>query len=314
MVKNRGEPTVERSDGSLSCRGGADNDMPARPAVLRSVVFPILLLFVLQSQAKADQIDDLVAQMTSSGDYKVRLSAALNLAKAGSKRPKVIRAFVKALSDSDKTVRGVAATSLGKLVDASTEKSLRDEVLSALKRARDNDGNSFVRTQADKAYAALSAMVSGPALTAGGIYVDVSGMGVGPKVKGFSSGGALMAKAALGSFRKEAAQMLTKWPSGGSPSKGALDAKKMHGFHVSGTLVELKESSAGSQVTVACKVSMILASYPEKSMFGFLEGAASVTTSSSSQELQYAKEDCIAAVVENLVAKKIIPTIKIKAQ
>src|SRR5678815_2317730 len=104
MVKNRGEPTVEGSDGSHACHGVDDNDMPPSTSViLRSVVFPIILLFVLQSQAKADQIDDLVTQMTTSGDYKVRLSAALNLAKTGSKRPKVVRAFVKALGDSDKT-------------------------------------------------------------------------------------------------------------------------------------------------------------------------------------------------------------------
>ncbi|HTM19013.1 MAG TPA: HEAT repeat domain-containing protein [Kofleriaceae bacterium] len=276
-------------------------------------MFPIILLFVLQSQAKADQIDDLVTQMTTSGDYKVRLSAALNLAKTGSKRPKVVRAFVKALGDSDKTVRGVSATTLGKLVDASTEATLRDEVLRGLKNARDNDSNSFVRTQAEKAYDALKSLQGGGEAPVGGIYIDVSGMGVGPKVSGFPTGGSLMSKAALGSFRKEAAQMLTSWPSGGAPTKAALDSKKMHGFHVSGTLVDLSQSASGSQVTVACKVSMILASFPEKSMFGFLEGGASVTASNNAQEIQYAKEDCISAVVENLVAKKIIPTIKIKA-
>jgi hypothetical protein len=288
---------------------------PSSSVILRSVVFPIILLFVLQSQAKADQIDDLVTQMTTSGDYKIRLSAALNLAKTGSKRAKVVRAFVKALSDSDKTVRGVAATSLGKLVDSSTEKALRTEVIAALKNARDNDSNSFVKTQAEKAYDALKGLEGGgPSLAAGGIFVDVSGMGVGPKVSGFPSGSALMLKAAQGAFRKDAAQMLLAWPGGGSPSRSTLDSKKMHGFHVSGTLVDLSQSTAGSQVTVACKVSMILASFPEKSMFGFLEGGASVTASNMAQEIQYAKEDCIAAVIENLVAKKIIPTIKIKAQ
>ncbi len=289
---------------------------PSSSVILRSVVFPIILLFVLQSQAKADQIDDLVTQMTTSGDYKIRLSAALNLAKTGSKREKVVRAFVKAMADSDKTVRGVAATSLGKLVDASTTKTLRTEVIAALKKARDTDSNSFVKTQAEKAYDALKGLEDGGGanLAAGGIYVDVSGMGVGPKVSNFATGSALMLKAAQGAFRSNAGQMLLSWPGGGSPSRSTLDSKKMHGFHVSGTLVDLSQSTAGSQVTVACKVSMILASFPEKSMFGFLEGGASVTASNQAQEIQYAKEDCIAAVIENLVAKKIIPTIKIKAQ
>jgi hypothetical protein len=208
----------------------------------------------------------------------------------------------------------VAATSLGKLVDSSTDKALRGEVLAALKKARDTDSNSFVKTQAEKAYDALSALDGGAGPTEGGIFVDVSGMGVGPKVSGFATGAALMLKTAQGAFRKDAAQMLTSWPGGGTPSKSALTSKKMHGFHVSGTLVDLSQSTAGSQVTVACKVSMILASFPEKSMFGFLEGGATVTAANQAQEIQYAKEDCIAAVVENLVIKKIIPTIRVKAQ
>ena len=40
---------------------------------------------------------------------------------------------------------------------------------------------------------------------------------------------------------------------------------------------------------------------------------ASVTASSDPNDIKLAGEDCLAAVVEDLVAKKIIPTIKIKA-
>jgi hypothetical protein len=86
------------------------------------------------------------------------------------------------------------------------------------------------------------------------------------------------------------------------------------GYHVSGTLTELTETTRGSQTIIACKVSMILATFPEKSMFGFADGGAQVQASSSASEVKYAKEDCVAAVVENLVGKQIIPTIKIKAR
>jgi hypothetical protein len=48
-------------------------------------------------------------------------------------------------------------------------------------------------------------------------------------------------------------------------------------------------------------------------VFGFLNGGASVTASSDPSDIKLAGEDCLAAVVEDLVAKKIIPTIKIKA-
>lgn len=285
--------------------------MPSTHSILRAVVFPFMLLFVLQSQAKADKVDDLVKQMTDAGDYKVRLSAALNLAKMANKRPSVIRGFIKALRDDDKTVRGVAAASLGKLVDGSTPKALRGDVLAALKSARDNDSNSFVKRQAGKAYDQLKDLDGGGTVTEGGVFVDISGMGT--KVNGNDFVKPLMLKAARTAFKKAASSMMTDWP-GGSPSKSALSAKNVKGFHVSGTLTELSETTRGSQTIVACKVSMLVASFPERSMFGFADGGAQVQASSSPQEVKYAKEDCVSAVVENLVAKQIIPTIKTKAR
>src|SRR5688500_3668794 len=93
----------------------------------RWIVWPTsLALFALllwSASARADQVDRLIAQLESSDDYKVRLSAALNLAKIGDRR--AIPPFIKALRDGDKTVRGVAAAGLGKLVTASTPSEQR---------------------------------------------------------------------------------------------------------------------------------------------------------------------------------------------
>jgi hypothetical protein len=55
----------------------------------------------------------------------------------------------------------------------------------------------------------------------------------------------------------------------------------------------------------------LLASYPEKSIFGLLNGGASVQASGS--DVALAREDCVSAVVEDLIAKKIVPTINTKA-
>ena len=107
--------------------------------------------------------------------------------------------------------------------------------------------------------------------------------------------------------------MAITWPGGKSPSRKDLDAKKIGGYHVDGTLTELGVKEKGSSATVSCKVSMLIATFPEKSVFGFLNGGASVTASSDPQDIELAKEDCLSAVVADLVAKKIIPTIKIKA-
>ena len=47
-------------------------------------------------------------------------------------------------------------------------------------------------------------------------------------------------------------------------------------------------------------------------MFGFLNGKASVQGGSSQKDVDDAAQDCVQAVVENLIAKQIIPTIRSK--
>jgi len=47
-------------------------------------------------------------------------------------------------------------------------------------------------------------------------------------------------------------------------------------------------------------------------VFGFLSGGASVTASASQSDQDLASEDCVSAVMENLIANKIVPTIKSK--
>jgi len=58
---------------------------------------------------------------------------------------------------------------------------------------------------------------------------------------------------------------------------------------------------------------MLLASYPDKSIFGLLNGGASVQATGSARDIALAREDCVSAVVEDLIAKKIVPTINTKA-
>ena len=57
---------------------------------------------------------------------------------------------------------------------------------------------------------------------------------------------------------------------------------------------------------------MLLASYPDRSIFGLLNGGASVQATGSANDVALAREDCVSAVIEDLVAKKIVPTINAK--
>ncbi len=268
-------------------------------------VLAMLVLWV--GTARADNVSRLMSQLSKSQDHKVRLSAALSLSKLKDQRS--VWSFVKALKDSDKTVRGVAAASLGKIISEETSEKMRARALVDLKKIFQSDSNSFVKKQAKRAFLRISKIESGGAnITAASTYVNIGIMSA--KVANSEKMRVHMHKTVLKTFKKKATKMFTNWPGGKVPSKRQISKKKIKAFHVDGTLLELKAVASGGATTVTCKVSMLLASYPEKSMFGFLKGGAQVQTSSAPKQVQYAKEDCVAAVMEDLVARKIIPTLK----
>lgn len=284
---------------------------PSIVTPLRTLIAPFLVLaLILSGSARADTVDRLIEDLRSSKKYKVRLSAALSLSKRGDAR--AIPAFARALRDDDKTVRGVAAAALGKLVTSSTPPRIRSKVLAVLERSAAKDENAFVRKQAKKAIAVLEKLDSGGAVSAGATYVNIGTMSA--EADDAAGMRALMKKTVQKTFEKKARGMVTSWPGGRDPSRKQLAAKKVTAFYVDGTLNELVTREVGSSTTVSCKVSMLLATYPDKSMFGFLKGGAQVQAGSSARDVQYAKEDCVAAVVEDLIARKIIPTIETRTR
>jgi hypothetical protein len=273
----------------------------SRPWWWRRAALVMLLVAAWPLVGRADQVGRLIGELESASDYKVRLSAALNLTRLGDRR--VIPAFIKALEDSDKTVRGVVAAGLGKLVAAGTPASIKERALAALRESAAGDADSFVRKQAQKAYDKIKAMV-GPAVSvaSGATYVNIGGMaaeaGKKPELV------ALMRQTALKTFRAHAPSILIDWPGGGSPSAKSIADRKLDAFFVDGTVNAIHGKGGG----VECKVSMLLATFPAKSMFGFLKGGARVEGSGSDVDL--AAQDCVVAVVEDLIARKIIPTIQ----
>ena len=283
-----------------------------------AAITAVLLILFRTPLAHADAVDSLVDQLEDNSD-KIRLSAALNLTKLGD--AKAILPLAKALgNDSDKNVRSAAAVGLGKLVTATTKPNVKKLAIAALTRAAADDSSEFVKAQAEKALKALggaapattSSGSSGSSGGGGGIYVNIGPMSsktgnaaADPKLR------TLMNKIATKTMGR-APHMPTTWP-GGLPTKAQLASKKVDGFYVDGTLNEVKVTTSGSTSTVSCKVSMLLASFPDKSVFGFLNGGAKVQGSSSQRDIDLGMEDCVSAVMEDLIAKKIIPTICTKA-
>src|SRR5262245_35504739 len=171
-----------------------------------AVMVAFLVLTLAAGTARADNVDTLIGQLQRGADYKVRLSAALSLAKLGDAR--AILAFVRALgSDSDKTVRGAAAVGLAKLVDGSTDKRLRAQAIAALDRASTSDSNAFVKKQAEKALTAIRDIDAAAQVVVGGIYVDLGAMSA--KTDGGEPMRALMRKTTQKALSKNARDMMT---------------------------------------------------------------------------------------------------------
>ncbi len=284
---------------------------------MRVLVLCVAVVTALARPARADNVDSLVGQLANDDSDRVRLSAALNLVKLNDASTKVVLALAKALvNDSYKDVRAACAVGLGKLITAKTSGSLKGLVVKNLQQAASSDSSDFVKQQAQKALKSIGAESGGGSGGGssggggGGVYVNLGPMSSktgnnDAKLK------ALMVRVATATMAKAAPSMLTSWP-GGAPSKAALAAKGVAGFYVDGTLNQLQVKTSGGGATISCKVSMLLADFPDKNMFGFLNGGASVTAGASASDQELASQDCVQAVIENLIANKIIPTIKSK--
>jgi hypothetical protein len=283
-------------------------------------ILSLVVIVLLGRSSHADNIDVLRKQLKDSSE-KVRFAAAVNLAKT--EDPRAIDALIEALAgDADKNVRGAAAVGLGKLIAANPGHDKRSATVRALTRASAVDSNAFVKDQAKAALSTIanagsdskppdkSGSSSSPGK--GGIYVNVGPMSSKTTSSKNDKLRALMVKTTEKTLAKVAPAMATTW-SGGAPTKQALASKGVSGFYVDGTLNTLDIKVSGGGATISCKVSMLLADFPDKSVFGFLNGGASVTASSSQSDQDLASEDCVMAVIENLIANKIIPTIKSKA-
>ena len=287
---------------------------------MRALTIILVLLVSGAHFAHADGTDDLIKELNGGDSNRIRNSAALNLIKLDDPSTKVLLALSKAvINDSDADVRATAAAGLGKL-GPRAKGSVKGLVIKNLQQAASNDSSDLVKQQANKSLATLGA--GGGSTTSGGgtnttgggggIYVNIGPMSSKTGGANDAKLKAMMVKVAGQTLTKSGPHMSQTWP-GGPPSKNALAAKKTSGFYVDGTLNTLTVKTSGGGATISCKVSMLLADFPDKNMFGFLNGGASVTAGSSQSDQDMASMDCVQAVIENLIASKIVPTICTKA-
>jgi predicted outer membrane protein len=279
-----------------------------------------LLIALIPCAAWADKIDDSSRQLRSSRDYKVRLSAALFLAKQrGDER--AVKALARALmDDGETTVRRVAALSLGTLVGEELPSTANRMALKALEHAADRDRDGRVRSSAGSALirarrqmASASSSSSTASSGRGRIFVHVGK--ANDLSRKLPSGSIEMVQAAVrGSLRRHAPDY--QMSSGSPPTRSELASRRMRGYYVGAQVAKVAISARGNQTEVSCTVSMRVSPWSGRDGNERLAANESATASgsgrvsSSARDTTRAAADCAVAVTEELTVRQVVPFLR----
>jgi len=226
------------------------------------------------------RVPEICRTLTDDANYKVRVQAALVLGKLGD--AKAVACLTRALADQNKTVRAMSAQALGQIGDASALDSLR----TLLKQ----DPDGFVRTQTEKAIAALS----GPAGAGkrAKIYLNF-----GPFTGGVKSAGPDAVKSVHDTLQAELGKLptvsLTAPTDAGKP--GGTPA-----FWIDGNVTRLDDAAAGAASEASCGVRVMVARWPSKSIISWTSAEASVQSGSRPRDRENARRECLEATAAQL--------------
>ncbi len=320
-----------------------------RAAVVAKCLFLTYLMVAVHApSAWADRVDDQIALMRD-GDYKLRLSAALWLAKRDD--PRALMALSHRLEgDSSTTIRRVAALALGQRIGSATPTAVRERARRSLERAAQSDRDRQVRRNAKRSLARLfagasnaetrtptaqspsssSASSSGSLSSgdrrasrvgSGGVFVHISaapskGRGMAPKMSMTLS--KTLSVAVTNTMRQRAPHYRLEWPSGTPPTQAELQETAMLGYFVGAVTDEVRVERRGKQVEIACSVSIRIGPWqgrdvPEKwsaHQSASATGAARVITDNRQRSIDDGQRDCVRAVAEEVTASKVVPFLR----
>jgi len=275
-----------------------------------------ITVLLIANVARSDKIDDLNNDLDNDSD-RVRLTAVLALTNQQS--PRSIPGLVKRMLDTGekKNIRGLAANALGEIVSkGSPNAAQRKTAIDALTKAK-ADPEPFVSAKAESALNVAGSGGGGsttappPSGGYAGVYVNVGPMSARTNSPADPTYRTAMEKAA----KTKLSSLQPSWPqtwTGGVPTLAQLQQKKFAGFYIDGTLVAVTVNKSGNSATVTCKVNLLLAEFPSKNIIATGNGEANVQGGGSAREIELGTSDCVQAVIEGLITKRIVPTIKTK--
>lgn len=279
----------------------------------------ICLVWMVMGVAHADRIDQQTRRLRSKS-YKVRVSAALQLSNASDDR--AVFALARLLEvDKQKSVRQVAALSLGKAVRRSSSDAARSRAMRALTRAQKKDRSSRVRRAARKALGQLarSASVAAPRRRArsGSVFLHVGKPA--DRTRRLTSGdrGDLL-RAVSRTISRHAPNYGMATRKNELPTKAELEKRRVHGFFVGAQVATLSVRRRGSKAEVRCKVAVRVGPWMGKdggerivaNKTASASGSARVVGSGSKRGIRMSQRDCVVAVAEEITARQVVPFLK----
>jgi hypothetical protein len=280
----------------------------------RPLTVAIACLLLCVRLAAADAVDANIRQLDGSNTYKVRLAAALSLAKSTDARA-VIALATTLRNDGEASIRRVAAVALEKMIDAGTAEDARELGLGALAHAAASDRDPRVRDTAARAVKALAHLRKKRAKAdKPQVFVNVDATTDQSKQLP-SDAGDRVTKLLRKSV--ESTGYATSWP-GGLPTSAELTSNRSRAFILAGTVKKIEITRVGSRTQIACTVAVRVAPWMgkdggerwEANRAASASGSAKATTGNRERDVQSGLRECVEAVAEDVTSRQVLPFLK----
>jgi hypothetical protein len=287
---------------------------------LAKVAGCVVCVCVCAGAVAADRVDSVVRDM-SDASYKVRLAAALALAK--SRDPRAVIALAEAVThDDEPTIRRIAALSLEKMIDARTADDARDIAFAALDKAAKSDADESVREAAERTRKSIERYrrthqgnATPPRGDRPAVFVHID-PAIDPS-RTLPSETTSRVSSAVKRNVEAKTGYATSWP-GGLPTSAELTTSKARAFIVASTVKKVDIKRNGGQTAIACTVTIRVAPWSgkdggekwEANKVATASGSARATTGSSPRDVNGGVKDCLDAVAEDVTARQVVPFLK----
>jgi hypothetical protein len=282
--------------------------------MMRVLAVVAACLMLCTRTASADDVDVSVRQLDGNTPYKVRLAAALSLAK--SRDARAVISLASALrNDGEESIRRVAAVALEKMIDASTPEDARDLGIGALEHAAANDADQRVRSTAAQAAKALAGLRRKRGTTdKPPVFVNVDATTDQSKQLPSDASDRLTR---LLRRSVERTGYSTSWP-GGLPTSAELSSNQSRAFIVGGTVKKVEIVRVGGRTQIGCTVAVRIAPWMgkdggerwEANRAASASGSAKAMCGNRDRDIQSGIRDCVEAVVEDVASRQVMPFLK----